>query len=135
MLEPKKTKSVPRAVIPIVAVVMCVVVFLIRRRAILPLVRPLMCISDAMTSIGLVYVILAVIMLAVNKGALDALLFIGHSFLESVRKKGPDTPPPTDFYEYTQRKKKKNTAYRLFLLIGLVLFLAGLSIVLFFDYK
>ena len=134
MLEPKKTKAVPRAVIPIVAVVLCIAVFLIRRKAILPLVRPLMCISDAMTSIGLVYLILAVIMLAVNKGALDALLFVGHSFLESVRRKEPESPP-VDFYEFTQRKKKKNTTYKLFLVTGVILFLAGLGIVLFFDYK
>ncbi len=134
MLPPKKTKSVPRGVIPAVAVILCVAVFLIRRKAILPLVRPLMCASDAMTAIGLLYLILAVIMFAANKGALDALLYIGHSFLELVRKKDPHTAP-VDFYEFTQREKKKNTTYRLFLLVGGILFLAGLVIILFFDNK
>ena len=89
-------------VIAVVAIGMCIGVFFLRQQAILPLVAPWLCISDALTAVGLMYCLWGIVLVAINKGALDALFYIFHNYAAYLKK--GERVETEDYFDYCKKR-------------------------------
>ena len=103
-------------IIAIVAIVLLIVIFLSRYNYVLVSHPWLLAACDALFSVGMIYILWGVLLYAAYKGGMDPFLYAARVIV-NLFKKGKNTVV-TDYYEFTQTRKRPPNRFKTFLLLG-----------------
>lgn len=109
----KKTRD---AIIVVIALILCTVIFISRYNYVNVSHPWLLAACDALFGVGLLYVIWGIVMYATYKGGLDGLFYIARN-IASIFKKGRDVEAMT-YYDYISSRERLPNRFRTFLLAG-----------------
>ena len=109
----KKTRD---AIIVVIALILCTVIFISRYNYVNVSHPWLLAACDALFGVGLLYVIWGIVMYATYKGGLDGLFYIARN-IASIFKKDRDVEAMT-YYDYISSRERLPNRFRTFLLAG-----------------
>ena len=109
----KKTRD---AIIVVIALILCTVIFISRYNYVNVSHPWLLAACDALFGVGLLYVIWGIVMYATYKGGLDGLFYIARN-IASIFKKDRDVEAMT-YYDYISSRERMSNRFRTFLLAG-----------------
>ena len=124
----KKTRD---AIIVVIALILCTVIFISRYNYVNVSHPWLLAACDALFGVGLLYVIWGIVMYATYKGGLDGLFYIARN-IASIFKKDRDVEMMT-YYDYISSRERMPNRFRTFLLAGGIMLV--LSAVFFVLYR
>ena len=124
----KKTRD---AIIVVIALILCTVIFISRYNYVNVSHPWLLAACDALFGVGLLYVIWGIVMYATYKGGLDGLFYIARN-IASIFKKDRDVEAMT-YYDYISSRERMPNRFRTFLLAGGIMLV--LSAVFFVLYR
>ena len=124
----KKTRD---AIIVVIALILCTVIFISRYNYVNVSHPWLLAACDALFGVGLLYIIWGIVMYATYKGGLDGLFYIARN-IASIFKKDRDVEAMTD-YDYISSRERMPNRFRTFLLAGGIMLV--LSAVFFVLYR
>ena len=124
----KKTRD---AIIVVIALILCTVIFISRYNYVNVSHPWLLAACDALFGVGLLYVIWGIVMYATYKGGLDGLFYIARN-IASIFKKDRDVEAMT-YYDYISSRERLPNRFRTFLLAGGIMLV--LSAVFFVLYR
>ncbi len=124
----KKTRD---AIILVIALILCIVIFISRYNYVNVSHPWLLAACDALFGVGLLYVIWGIVMYATYKGGLDGLFYIARN-IASIFKKDRDVEVMT-YYDYISSRERLPNRFRTFLLAGGIMLV--LSAVFFVLYR
>ena len=126
----KKTRD---AIILVIALILCIVIFISRYNYVNVSHPWLLAACDALFGVGLLYVIWGIVMYATYKGGLDGLFYIARN-IASIFKKDRDVEAMT-YYDYISSRERMPNRFRTFLLAGgIMLVLSAVFFVLYRKY-
>ena len=126
----KKTRD---AIIVVIALILCTVIFISRYNYVNVSHPWLLAACDALFGVGLLYVIWGIVMYATYKGGLDGLFYIARN-IASIFKKDRDVEAMT-YYDYIASRERMPNRFRTFLLAGgIMLVLSAVFFVLYRKY-
>ncbi len=126
----KKTRD---AIIVVIALILCTVIFISRYNYVNVSHPWLLAACDALFGVGLLYVIWGIVMYATYKGGLDGLFYIARN-IASIFKKDRDVEAMT-YYDYISSRERMPNRFRTFLLAGgIMLVLSAVFFVLYRKY-
>ncbi|MBR6206118.1 MAG: DUF3899 domain-containing protein [Oscillospiraceae bacterium] len=124
----KKTRD---AIIVVIALILCTVIFISRYNYVNVSHPWLLAACDALFGVGLLYIIWGIVMYATYKGGLDGLFYIARN-IASIFKKDRDVEAMT-YYDYISSRERLPNRFRTFLLAGGIMLV--LSAVFFVLYR
>ena len=128
MLTTWAKKSAKSIAIVAFALIFCIIVFAVRLKYSTALYPVLMSAGDALTSIGLAYIFWSLVLYAVSRGGLDGVFYITHNIARTFKRSKDSTY--VSFYDFVQSRGKKQSSFAAFLKCGVVLFAAGMAVLL-----
>lgn len=110
------SKKARDAIIVVIALILCTVIFISRYNYVNVSHPWLLAACDALFGVGLLYVIWGIVMYATYKGGLDGLFYIARN-IASIFKKDRDVEAMT-YYDYISSRERMSNRFRTFLLAG-----------------
>lgn len=110
------SKKARDAIIVVIALILCTVIFISRYNYVNVSHPWLLAACDALFGVGLLYVIWGIVMYATYKGGLDGLFYIARN-IASIFKKDRDVEAMT-YYDYISSRERLPNRFRTFLLAG-----------------
>ena len=127
------SKKARDAIIVVIALILCTVIFISRYNYVNVSHPWLLAACDALFGVGLLYVIWGIVMYATYKGGLDGLFYIARN-IASIFKKDRDVEAMT-YYDYISSRERLPNRFRTFLLAGgIMLVLSAVFFVLYRKY-
>ncbi len=117
-----------KAAVIAAAAALCISAFFIRRAGTASADhRILLCVCDALTEVGLGYILWGVILYFSYKGALDGLFYLTHNIAEFFRRTKDGY---VSYGDFAKSRVHKPGCFKTFIWLGAVMLAAGLAVML-----